>query len=470
MSLSELTRHAGYYLALGAIAAAALAALFMIGYFLLYKKLFRGKKRIKPRTALLFVLSACYLVSLLGAVLLRGGVYGEAVLTPFASYAQAWARWSIREWRNIVLNVALFVPFGFLLPLWGAWFRRFWRTALCGFLFTLAVELAQLVTRRGIFETDDLIGNTLGVLIGFGLSMLFLAIVHKEKLPAKKIFGYLAPLLLACAAFFGILAAYHMKELGNVSYACGARVAMAQLRLSSNTELSDEETSAPIYRLSRGKSPEAIAEAIFAAAGTAIDKEQTIFYDESTYYYAKDRGIILSVSHVEGEVFSYHYIDFSRHDSGQTPLAGAEEGTVRAALAKLGQEPPEGCDFYDQGEGAYIFTASMLPQGDNMLDGRISCAYYADGTVKDIGHSLFTLEPYREVRILSEAEAYKKLETGAFTPPYSRGGLAAISVEGTSLSYTLDTKGFYQPVYSFACVCSYGDEELEADIGVPAMR
>ena len=45
-----------------------------------------------------------------------------------------------------------------------------WKQALLsGFLFSDTKEVIQFVLRRGLFEFDDIIGNTFGVLIGVSI-------------------------------------------------------------------------------------------------------------------------------------------------------------------------------------------------------------------------------------------------------------------------------------------------------------
>ena len=61
---------------------------------------------------------------------------------------------------GLYLNVLLFIPFGFLLRLPP------WKSLMIGFLFSLAIEIAQLISGLGMFETDDLLTNTLGTWIG----------------------------------------------------------------------------------------------------------------------------------------------------------------------------------------------------------------------------------------------------------------------------------------------------------------
>jgi glycopeptide antibiotics resistance protein len=69
-------------------------------------------------------------------------------------------------------NILWFVPFGFLLPLLIER-HRFVKTMLAGLMFSLAIETLQFVFYKGVAEIDDLILNSLGVLIGFCLCKLF---------------------------------------------------------------------------------------------------------------------------------------------------------------------------------------------------------------------------------------------------------------------------------------------------------
>jgi glycopeptide antibiotics resistance protein len=84
------------------------------------------------------------------------------------------------EPRDVLRNVVVFVPLGVLLPL-VARVRSVGRVVLIGFLVSLAMELVQLlnaVTARGghIADVDDLLANTVGTPIGYGLLQLALLV------------------------------------------------------------------------------------------------------------------------------------------------------------------------------------------------------------------------------------------------------------------------------------------------------
>ena len=66
-----------------------------------------------------------------------------------------------------VENILLFLPYGFL---WGLMRRRkkgLWNALAVGFLTSLGIEFLQLFSGRGVFQTDDMITNTLGALLGY---------------------------------------------------------------------------------------------------------------------------------------------------------------------------------------------------------------------------------------------------------------------------------------------------------------
>ena len=68
---------------------------------------------------------------------------------------------------NLAGNVIAFMPFGFILPEVWDQLNRWYTITLLGFLFSLCIEVAQLVGRVGSFDVDDLLLNTIGALIGY---------------------------------------------------------------------------------------------------------------------------------------------------------------------------------------------------------------------------------------------------------------------------------------------------------------
>lgn len=73
--------------------------------------------------------------------------------------------------EQTILNVVLFVPLGFFLPLLYQGSRSLRRTAGTGFLFSLSIELIQMFD-MGTTDINDLITNTAGCCLGYGLYLL----------------------------------------------------------------------------------------------------------------------------------------------------------------------------------------------------------------------------------------------------------------------------------------------------------
>ena len=87
--------------------------------------------------------------------------------------------WKYREkvgmlsaFLNLAGNVIGFLPFGFILPVIHPKLHHFCTAAGLGFLFSLCVETVQLVSKAGCFDVDDLLLNTLGAVLGYGLFAL----------------------------------------------------------------------------------------------------------------------------------------------------------------------------------------------------------------------------------------------------------------------------------------------------------
>lgn len=71
-----------------------------------------------------------------------------------------------------VMNVLAFVPVGILL---GMAFRyiKWWQALGIGCLISLSIEALQLVLKSGFAETDDVMHNTLGTILGFSMGWIF---------------------------------------------------------------------------------------------------------------------------------------------------------------------------------------------------------------------------------------------------------------------------------------------------------
>lgn len=99
----------------------------------------------------------------------------------YLKYHEQIGRWRV-IW-NLAGNVAGFVPFGALLPVLREKKMGFWKVFLLSFELTLVIEISQLILRVGSCDVDDMILNTLGGCIGYGLyrAAAFLKEINVEK-------------------------------------------------------------------------------------------------------------------------------------------------------------------------------------------------------------------------------------------------------------------------------------------------
>jgi glycopeptide antibiotics resistance protein len=154
--------------------------------------------RIKSKKTKVFftVLFIIYVVLLLGVVTLRFWNPGQLLqmreaidngsaapnFKPFATLTNqiqniktGYALW------NIAANTICFVPFGFILPLISPTRTGIIRTALWGMLFSVIIEFLQYAFNLGLFDVDDIILNTVGVLLGHIIVYIFMRIRRRKR-------------------------------------------------------------------------------------------------------------------------------------------------------------------------------------------------------------------------------------------------------------------------------------------------
>lgn len=110
-----------------------------------------------------------------------GGARGYDLI-PFSSFQRAIEQPEM--YRSMLMNVFIFVPLGMSLVFVfrGSTFKRIMLTVLIGFLLSVLVEALQYFFSLGLAETDDVICNTVGTLIGstaYPLSLLWRKLIQR---------------------------------------------------------------------------------------------------------------------------------------------------------------------------------------------------------------------------------------------------------------------------------------------------
>ncbi|USK74517.1 VanZ family protein [Peribacillus frigoritolerans] len=81
--------------------------------------------------------------------------------------------------ENIAGNIIGFVPFGLMLPLLSKRFSQLKSILIATFCLSFTYEILQLLFELASFDTDDLILNTLGGVIGYLPIKLFYIVFKK---------------------------------------------------------------------------------------------------------------------------------------------------------------------------------------------------------------------------------------------------------------------------------------------------
>ena len=74
---------------------------------------------------------------------------------------------------NVVGNAAMFIPSGIVLPIVYRELNSFWKVIASGALISLCIEILQLPFASRLSDIDDVILNTLGVAVGYGIYAIF---------------------------------------------------------------------------------------------------------------------------------------------------------------------------------------------------------------------------------------------------------------------------------------------------------
>ena len=80
---------------------------------------------------------------------------------------------------NVIGNTAMFIPSGIVLPIIYKKLNNIWKVVTAGMLISLCIEIIQLPFSVRASDVDDLILNTLGVVIGYGI---YAAVKHLKRL------------------------------------------------------------------------------------------------------------------------------------------------------------------------------------------------------------------------------------------------------------------------------------------------
>lgn len=441
------------------------AAVITISY-LIFKKKHKGEKQFPWGKIILSLMLVGYLFIVISATILRkaGSFRREYNLHLFRAWLEAWNNFSVKNWGNVLLNVALFAPLGVLLPLLWKKCRKWYVTIPIGFGTSLAIELVQLAISRGICDVDDLFANTLGAVLGFMFIMAVLSLFNEKghKLKPSLLYGgiALAPILVVCSIFVS----YNLKEYGNLPNAPAYTNNTNGVSWTLNCLLPTAENAVAVYRTQTRSTSQCDAFANVIAEIAGVNMDLTSYYQDFAYYNFRPSGILMAYYYDGSYEFKGggHWLD--------TNWTEADRETIEKALDGYPVDIPAEAEFDYEGNGWHSFTIHQYIDGAVMFDGTLRARYTEEGKVEEIDNHLCNYSYYEDVEVISPKEAYEQLKAGRFNDKgyFESAKPNEVTVTECALDYQVDTKGFYQPVYIFYLEAP--DGSYGYNVMIPAMR
>lgn len=445
-------------------------ALIFVGIFLvtaakLYHKKYQGARQFPWKKVMLTLALVGYLTVVCYVTLFRSGHMGTRYgnLHLFRAWREAWNSFSERQWMNVLLNIAMFVPLGILLPLMKKRLQKWYWMLPAGFLTSLFIEVVQYLCHRGVFDVDDLFCNTLGAMVGFWIVMLLWSLRRKTW---KKSLCHGLALAAVAGSIGGVFVAYEAQEYGNLSTSPAMRVNTKDIRWTVNCDLDDEEQTVNLYRtdIRSREDCEAFGREFFRNIG--VEEVDVTIYNDEVYLREHMGSRWLEVFYQGGH---YSFTDREDWDILKEGYDQADEEQLRTALKEYGIEIPTEAEFSREGD-AHHFRLNWWVEEAVMLDGTVSVLWEEGYGIRDIDNDLLQLTYYGEAEIISPKAAAQCLMDGHITSGewLERKKPGQIGIQSCELSYQVDTKGFYQPVYLIELKSA--DASYEVVETVPAMK
>lgn len=157
----------------------AFVVIFIICFLILSMLVYQRKIRVSQMISSLLLISFLWLV-LESTIFTRKEEKLNYKLIPMWSWYSVIRYQSKMQLIQNLLNCILLLPMGFLLPFaYGKTIKL--RTAfLEGMIVSLFIEVGQLISRRGLFEWDDILHNGLSCMIGCWMANQIIRLILKK--------------------------------------------------------------------------------------------------------------------------------------------------------------------------------------------------------------------------------------------------------------------------------------------------
>ena len=431
--------------------------LLLASAYLIYKKVFHGKKTITKMQAICTVLLCCWLILVLGLTSLsRGANYtGEINIDFFSGYISAWNNWSIGELQLIIFNMLMFAPLGFLLPLLWKKAEKMWVTLAVSLGLTTLIEVTQLLTGTGIFEFDDLFHNTVGGLFGYFCIMAILTPIKEKTIrfaPIAKVLMIPCVVSLILGAVFFV---YDRQPYGNMDILPSVKQDMSTVEIATELKLFDKDTSVSIY-----KNGYAEDKSYIQGIRSELSELENITFSGVTR--REEENYVYTGTDANGNEFQmnfffrsgqWSYTTYADHVAILTEEIADKYRNRYEVWMKENNLLPDNAVFSVQNNNTLRWDVTPeqdVSAGDKAFqNGSVMMQFDENGMLIDLSYQISWNEYVTTEDIISSKEAYVQVEGGNFEQyvPFQPGDV--LHIEECELDYIYDTKGFYQPVYQF---------------------
>ncbi|MFE6708878.1 VanZ family protein [Bacillus thuringiensis] len=208
------------------------------------------EKKFTKRQVILFISIIGYYSLLIMATTFgrsAGNIFVRTIdFDVLSQYQQAWNQFSFNSFFHIIVNIGMLLPLGILLPLFSEVFLKAKWMLISSITTSLFIETLQFITLRGSAVLDDLLHNTIGMMLGYCILNIILIFIKKKESHTKIVKYLILPTAVSFVAL-GIIISYQMKEFGNMPFDPYRKTDMSHVTIKTSLELSNEGKKMPVY-------------------------------------------------------------------------------------------------------------------------------------------------------------------------------------------------------------------------------
>ncbi len=452
------------------LATSIIILLFGTGLYFIRKKL---HKHVPPfSTYLLYLLLFCWMITVLGLTMFGRNTYltNNINLKLLSGYFNAWNTWNIHELQMIVFNLLMFMPLGFLLSFLLQSKHKTTKVLWISFFISLMIEFLQLITKRGIFELDDLIHNTIGSMMGYFLAEGITSWIKHKRVSLPEIGKALAIPTFFLIIFLSCMTVYHFQEFGNLAILSAERPNMTGVSIKQEITLNDKHMSVSIFHNQHTfdmENAKKTASLLSEQFGLTLDNTIRKSGHDRFFYFTKENEQYFLLYHLRNGTW-----DFNNRVQEAITLDQENEqaAEIEQWLRKMNLLSGEAT--YELQDDKTLTWTKETPQDlttrtDPFTKGKISITLAKDRKPNHIWNTMVDYEYVKKKQIISSNEAFQKVQSGKFTLIENLKSGDILYIKDCTLDYIQDTKGYLQPLYLFRGYVN--QEENEVEIYIPAL-